>query len=147
MLWDWLSSPHLKCLRHSDAHVMPESTSPFHVVWRLSWYHINSLWTGVTDFRKTGVFTGGTDDSQSMFVCEHSTLHELSAGLTKPCNCWAVAWVLSWSVQVQLSNFDFLYNSSILIRLDTSFVLNFIVEIVWLNSGGPAQEFLASLFS
>ena len=92
---------------------------------------------------KTGVFTGGTDDSQSMFVCEHSTFHELSAGLTKPCECRAVAWVLSRSVQVQLSNFDFLYNCSILIRLDMSFVLNFIVEVVWLKNGGPAQEFLA----
>ena len=92
---------------------------------------------------KTGVFTGGTNDSQSMFICERSTFHELSAGLTKPCDYRAVAWVLSQSLQVQLSNFDFLYNSFILIRLDMSFVLNFIVEIVWLNNGGPAQEFLA----
>ena len=64
---------------------------------------------------KIGVFTGSTNDSQSMFICERSTFHELSAGLTKPCDCRAVAWVLSRSVQVQLSNFDFLYNSSILI--------------------------------
>ena len=92
---------------------------------------------------KTRVFTGGTDDSQSMFICDRSTFHELPAGLTKPCDYRAVAWVLSQSLKVQLSNFDFQYNSFILIRLDMSFVLNFIVEIVWLNNGGPAQEFLA----
>ena len=51
-----------------------------------------------------GIVTDLTNVQDPLFVCEHTALDKLVAGLVEPCRCGQTKWVTSSHKQVMLFN-------------------------------------------